>query len=59
MLFRSLDVFAGNVQRAPVAMQKAGLEWLYRRYKEPQRIGRMAKLPMILVDAAMARLGGK
>lgn len=54
-----LDVFAGNVQRAPVAMQKAGLEWLYRLYKEPQRIGRMAKLPMILVDAAMARLGGK
>ena len=54
-----LDVFDGNVQRAPVAMQKAGLEWLYRLYKEPQRIGRMAKLPMILVDAAMARLGGK
>lgn len=54
-----LDVFAGNVQRAPKAMQKAGLEWLYRLYKEPQRIGRMAKLPLILKDAAVARLGGK
>lgn len=54
-----LDVFAGNVQRAPVPMQKAGLEWLYRLYKEPKRIGRMAKLPLILADAAVARLGGK
>ena len=54
-----LDVFAGNVQRAPVAFQKAGLEWLYRLAKEPSRIGRIAKLPLILVDALGARLGGK
>ena len=54
-----LDVFAGKVQRAPKAFQKAGLEWLYRLIKEPSRIGRMAKLPLILVDALGARLGGK
>ncbi len=54
-----LDVFAGNVQRAPEAWQKAGLEWLYRLIKEPSRIGRMAKLPLILVGALGARLGGK
>lgn len=54
-----LDVFAGNVQRAPESWQKAGLEWLYRLIKEPSRIGRMAKLPLILVDALGARLGGK
>lgn len=54
-----LDVFAGNVQRAPVAWQKAGLEWLYRLIKEPSRFGRMAKLPLILVDAAKARVKGK
>lgn len=54
-----LDVFAGNVQRAPEAWQKAGLEWLYRLIKEPSRIGRMSKLPLILVDALGARLGGK
>lgn len=54
-----LDVFAGNVQRAPEAWQKAGMEWLYRLIKEPSRIGRMAKLPLILVDALGARLGGK
>lgn len=54
-----LDVFAGNVQRAPKVFQKAGLEWLYRLMKEPKRIGRMAKLPLILVDALGARIGGK
>ena len=54
-----LDVFAGNVQRAPEFFQKAGLEWFYRLIKEPSRIGRMAKLPLILVDALGARLGGK
>ncbi len=54
-----LDVFAGTVQRAPEGWQKAGLEWLYRLIKEPSRIGRMSKLPLILVDALGARLGGK
>ncbi len=54
-----LDVFAGNVQRAPERWQKAGMEWLYRLIKEPSRIGRMAKLPLILFDAMGARLRGK
>ena len=36
-----------------------GLEWLYRLAKEPKRIGRMAKLPLVLVQAAGARLRGK
>ena len=47
----SLDVFAGVVERAPEAWQKLGLEWLYRLKKEPQRIGRMARLPLFLVAA--------
>lgn len=55
----SLDVFAGTVERAPEAWQKAGMEWFYRLLKEPSRFGRMAKLPLILVDALGARLGGK
>ena len=55
----SLDVFAGKVERAPEKMQKLGLEWLYRLYKEPSRIGRMAKLPLILFQALGARLKGK
>jgi N-acetylglucosaminyldiphosphoundecaprenol N-acetyl-beta-D-mannosaminyltransferase len=55
----SLDVFAGAVERAPEKWQKMGMEWLYRLLKEPKRIGRMAKLPLVLVDAAGARLRGK
>ncbi len=54
-----LDVFAGNVQRAPEGWQKAGMEWLYRLIKEPSRFGRMAKLPLVLVDAVFARFSGK
>ena len=55
----ALDVFAGNVERAPEAWQKAGMEWCYRLLKEPKRIGRMAKLPLVLVQAAGARLRGR
>ena len=54
-----LDVFAGNVQRAPESWQKLGLEWLYRLMKQPSRIGRMAKLPLFLVKAVFRRLSGK
>ena len=55
-----LDVFAGNVERAPEAWQKAGMEWAYRLKKEPKRITRMAKLPLVLVKAAGERVkGGK
>ncbi|PKM42109.1 MAG: glycosyltransferase [Firmicutes bacterium HGW-Firmicutes-8] len=45
----SFDVFAGEARRAPVWMQKAGLEWLYRLLKQPSRIGRMMKLPVFLL----------
>lgn len=53
-----LDVFAGNVERAPESWRKLGLEWAYRLKKEPKRIGRMAKLPLVLVKAAGARVRG-
>ena len=52
----SLDVFAGVVERAPKAFQKLGLEWLHRLIKEPKRIGRMAKLPLVLWYAVGARV---
>ena len=54
----SLDVFAGKVERAPESFQKLGLEWLYRLFKEPSRIGRMAKLPLFLVSAVGTRIKG-
>jgi N-acetylglucosaminyldiphosphoundecaprenol N-acetyl-beta-D-mannosaminyltransferase len=34
----SFDVVAGYVKRAPMWMQKAGFEWLYRVYQEPKRM---------------------
>ena len=48
----ALDVFAGKVERAPESWRKLGLEWAYRLKKEPQRAGRMVKLPLVLVKAA-------
>ena len=47
-----LDVFSGEVQRAPEVFQKLGLEWLHRLVKDPRRIGRMMKLPLFLIHAA-------
>ena len=55
----SLDVFAGQVKRAPEGWQKMGLEWLYRLIKQPSRFGRMARLPLVLVEAAAVRMTGK
>ncbi|WP_245777047.1 WecB/TagA/CpsF family glycosyltransferase [Sinomicrobium oceani] len=34
----SFDVVAGKVKRAPIWMQKAGLEWFYRFLQEPGRM---------------------
>lgn len=42
----SFDVFAGRVQRAPIAFQRLHLEWLFRLIQEPWRFKRMsATLP--------------
>ena len=54
----SLDVYAGVVNRAPECWQKLNLEWAYRLVKEPKRIGRMAKLPLVLVKSVLIRLSG-
>ena len=53
----ALDVFSGQVSRAPEAWQKLGLEWLYRLLRQPSRVGRMAKLPLFLVSAWRERKG--
>jgi len=41
----SFDVLAGRSVRAPALMRRFGLEWLYRLYREPSRVGRMLALP--------------
>ncbi|MDR0904587.1 MAG: WecB/TagA/CpsF family glycosyltransferase [Oscillospiraceae bacterium] len=55
----ALDVWAGTVKRAPRALQRLGLEWLYRLIKEPKRIGRMMSLPKFLFAVIGVRLRGK
>lgn len=40
-----LDVFAGEVLRAPDFYCEHGLEWLYRLVKQPSRFVRMLALP--------------
>ena len=50
-----LDVFAGDIPRAPESWQKLGLEWLYRLLREPKRIKRMIRLPGILFLALRER----
>ncbi len=55
----SLDVFAGQVDRAPESWQRLGLEWLYRTIRQPSRFKRVAKLPGFLLSAVGARIQGK
>lgn len=60
----SFDVLAGKVERAPLWMQRNGLEWAYRIYQEPSRMWwRYLKtntlFAALLMQLAMARLLGR
>ena len=55
----ALDIFAGDVPRAPALMRRLGLEWLYRLIIEPKRIRRMAVIPLFLLLAVRKRIFGK
>ncbi|HPU95094.1 MAG TPA: WecB/TagA/CpsF family glycosyltransferase [Candidatus Gracilibacteria bacterium] len=37
----SFDFISGTIPRAPMKLRKAGLEWLYRLYKQPSRVKRI------------------
>jgi N-acetylglucosaminyldiphosphoundecaprenol N-acetyl-beta-D-mannosaminyltransferase len=45
----ALDFIAGKARRAPVWMQRLGLEWLHRLIQEPWRWRRMLALPKFTV----------
>jgi N-acetylglucosaminyldiphosphoundecaprenol N-acetyl-beta-D-mannosaminyltransferase len=47
----SLDVYAGNVVRAPGFFRRTGLEWAYRLGKEPRRWRRQTALPRFALAA--------
>lgn len=54
-----LDVYAGNVKRAPDIYIKLGLEWLYRLLKEPKRFFRMLALPKFMIKVIFTKICGK
>ncbi len=53
----SFDVISGKVKRAPSWMQKVGLEWSYRLWREPRRALRMLSLPRFVLLILLFRLG--
>lgn len=52
----SLDVFSGTVKRAPVWMQRHGLEWAYRLAQNPKKISKVATLPRFVMMVLRERL---
>ncbi len=55
----SLDVYAGNVRRAPKIFIKLGLEWFYRLLTDPRRIGRMMQLPRFYFGTILFKMRKK
>ena len=51
----SLDIWSGNLNRAPEFYIDHGLEWLYRMIQEPRRFKRLPALPIFLIKAAIRR----
>jgi N-acetylglucosaminyldiphosphoundecaprenol N-acetyl-beta-D-mannosaminyltransferase len=37
----TLDVWGGSLRRAPMLMRRLGLEWMWRLWQEPHRLGRI------------------
>jgi N-acetylglucosaminyldiphosphoundecaprenol N-acetyl-beta-D-mannosaminyltransferase len=46
----SFDVISETLPRAPGWMQQFGIEWLFRLWLEPFRIGRIAKIPAFVLQ---------
>ena len=51
----ALDFISGQVPRAPRALRRRGLEWLYRLWLEPSRARRMAALPVFGLKVVASR----
>jgi len=57
----SFDVLAGLTRRAPLWYQRHGLEWLYRAWQEPVRLGRrylatnMSFISLVALESLRAR----
>ena len=51
----TFDVMAGVMKRAPLWMQKAKLEWLFRALLQPSRAGRLIALPKFVLKVCMSK----
>lgn len=51
----AIDVYSGNVERAPAWVSKIGFEWLYRAIREPKRFKRLLKIPIFLGKVLKSR----
>ena len=54
----SFDVYSGLVKRAPLWMQNAGLEWVYRLCQNPKKISKVMTLPRFAFIAIWAKVRG-
>lgn len=54
----SFDVYSGKFNRAPVAVQRLGMEWLYRVWIDPSRWKRMGYVPKFMLIALKTWLIG-
>ncbi len=54
----SFDVHSGRVRRAPLWMQRRGLEWLHRLAANPKKIGKVMTLPKFVLLALRQRFLG-
>lgn len=55
----TIDVFSGEVKRAPGFFIKMNLEWFYRLIKQPSRLTRMLRIPVFLILCIIERLFGR
>lgn len=55
----TFDFIAGNIPRAPQWMRAAGLEWIFRLIKQPQRINRIitatVRFPLAVIADRLSR----
>lgn len=51
----TFDYEAGRIKRAPVFIQKIGMEWLWRLILEPKRIIRMSVLPVYVLKLLFSK----
>lgn len=55
----SIDIYSGNVKRAPLIFRKLNLEWLHRLIGDPKRIRRMMKLPKFIIGTVFYSIKNK